>query len=196
MILSVLYSLFGAAMRLYHPRFRVVGKENIPSEGAFLICANHRGMADPLWIVIALRQHPLPRVMAKAVLLHIPVLGWLLRAIGVIGVRRGESDLNAMKESLSTLKNGRSLLIFPEGTRIKNGKKSEPKAGALMLASRADVPILPVYIETVRRPFSPMRCIIGAPFRVTDGQTKLTMEQRHRKTQELMQTIYQLGEAL
>ena len=61
----VAFYIVRAAMFLYHPVFHVKGRENIPQEGSFLICPNHSGMADPLWVIFALRLNRVPRIMAK-----------------------------------------------------------------------------------------------------------------------------------
>ena len=188
-----LYGVCWVIFHLWHPIFRVKGRQNVP-QGSFLLCANHRGMADPFWILLALRLPRIPRIMAKDVLMHIPLLGSLLRYLGVIGVKRGENDLNAVKASLRALKKGETLMIFPEGTRVKCGKTAAPKSGAIMLAHRTNTPILPVYIEQKRFPFSPMRCVIGEPYSVTFDGEKPSIAQQHEAAQELMQKIYALGE--
>lgn len=176
----------------WHPVFRVSGREHVPA-GPCVIAVNHAGMADPIWVMFALRQYVPPRILAKDSVLHIPVLGKFLEWVGLIAVRRGENDVGAIKTVLKALKDGDQLLIFPEGTRIRGGKRIEAKTGAMMFASRTGVPILPVWLEPKRRVFSPMRAVVGAPYIPTcDG--KPTSEDLHRMTGELMDGIYALGE--
>lgn len=182
------------AMGLYHPVFRVTGRENIP-EGACVICGNHIGMADPLWAIFALKQGPFFRIMAKDSLLKAPLLGRLLHWAGIIGVKRGEGDINAIREALKTLKDGKKLLIYPEGTRAKNGPL-EGKTGAVMLANRVGCPILPVYIKRKRFPFSPMAMVIGKPMEVVTATGKATAEELRSETDRMMDIIYQLGEGV
>ena len=191
-----IYWFCRAVLFFWHPVFRVQGRENIPPEGNFLICANHRGMMDPLWILFALKlSRTCPRIMAKESLMKIPVLGSILKRIGVFGVRRGENDIAAVKEGLSALKSGKNLMIFPEGTRVKPGSTVQAKSGPVLLAMRTGTPVLPVYVETRRFPFSPMRCIIGQAYMPqAENLRRPTPEELHTRSRELMEKIYALGE--
>lgn len=195
-VYSFLYHVVHGVLRLWHPVFRVQGRENIPQESNFLICANHRGLTDPLWILFALKaRRKCPRIMAKDSVMRIPVIGPILKSAGVFGVKRGENDIAAVKEALAALKSGQNLLLFPEGTRVKPGKTVEAKSGAVMLAIRTATPILPIYLEHQRHPFSPMRCIIGVPYTPqADNPRRPTPEELHRQSRELMKKIYALGE--
>ena len=192
-----LYWLVRSILFLWHPVLRVTGRENIPQEQNLVICANHRGMADPIWILFAMRcTRGCPRIMAKESVTKIPVLGAVLKYFGIFGVRRGENDIQAIKEALATLKSGQSLLLFPEGTRVKPGCRIPAKSGGVMLAMRTGTPVLPVYLETKRYPFSPMRCVIGSPYDPhAENPRRATPEELHVRTQELMDTIYALGES-
>lgn len=196
-IYPLLFWLCRIGMFCWHPVFRVKGRENIPTDGNYVICANHRGMADPLWILFALKlRKTCPRIMAKEAVLKVPVIGAILKHVGVFGVRRGENDIHAVKEGLASLKSGQNLLLFPEGTRVKPGSRISAKSGAVMLAMRTGTPILPVYIETKRHPFSPMRCVIGKPYLpLAENPRRATQEELHNRTKELMDTIYALGES-
>lgn len=190
-----LYQLVHAVLRLWHPVFKVTGRENIPQDTALVICGNHSGMMDPAWILFAMKlRKECPCIMAKESVMKIPVIGAILRHVGVFGIRRGENDVHAVKEGLSALKNGRSLLLFPEGTRVKPGKIVEPKSGAVLFATRTQTPILPVYLEARRYPFSPLRCVIGKPWMPPTESRKATPEELHRLSKDLMEKIYKLGE--
>ncbi len=191
-----LYRLVQVGLRFWHPVFRVTGRENVPTDQNLVICGNHSGMADPIWILFALNfSKSCPCVMAKESVLKIPVIGRILKAAGVFPVRRGENDVNAVKHGLACLKAGQSMILFPEGTRVKKGKVVEPKSGAVLFATRTDTPILPVFVENKRFPFSPMRCVIGKPWTPPTAEKKATPEELHSLTKELMTMIYELGEA-
>lgn len=191
-----LYHIVHFAMRLWHPVFRVEGRENIPADGNYLICANHSGLADPLWLLFALKcTEKNPKIMAKDSVLRIPILGIILKKIGVFGVKRGENDISAIKKGLATLKNGENLMLFPEGTRVKPGKVVEAKSGALLLAMRTATPVLPIYLQAQRRPFGPLRCVIGKAYLPqAENLRRPTPEELHSGSKELMQKIYALGE--
>lgn len=194
MMYRILYAICAAAMRLWHPVFRVTGRENVLREGNMVICPNHCGYADPIWVLLALHLDTFPRIMAKASLMKVPLLGAFLRKCNVFGVRRGEHDIAAVKEGLRALQAGEDLLLFPEGTRVKNGKRVAAKTGAVMFALRTDTPILPVYIETKRFPFSPMRCVIGEAYRLPQEDRHAQHDTLCRYAAELQEKIYALGE--
>ena len=98
-----------------HP-LRVEGLENLPKDQPVLLCANHSSAVDPILLICAMRQDFPLRIMAKKQLMKIPVVGAFLRAIGVFGVDRGNSDIAAVKTSIQSLRDGLNLLVFPEGS--------------------------------------------------------------------------------
>lgn len=175
-------------MSLFHwPKF--IGRENVP-EGPCVICANHSGLADPVWAVLAMKPRVTPWIMAKESVMTKPVIKNILAAFGAFGVDRDNPDINAIKQSLKVLKDGEQLLIFPEGTRVKNGKQVEPKSGAVMLANRVGVPVLPMYITRNRKPFQKIKVVIGKPCSPEFESKKPSSEELQAATNELMQKIY------
>ena len=113
------------------------------AERAYVVVANHESQADPF-----LLSH-LPwdmRWIAKESLFKVPVSGWILKMGGDIALRRGEKDSvsNMFDECDRTLRGGMSVMIFPEGTRSKDGTLGTFKDGAFQMAIRANVPILPI----------------------------------------------------
>ena len=144
-VYAVLYPIIWVFMKLFHP-WNAVGVENIP-EGSAVICGNHTTLGDPLYVVCGMGRKRQTHVMAKAEVMKWPVIGFLLKKAGIIGVNRGKSDMAAAKECLRVLKNGEKLLMFPEGTRVKDGETSEARTGAAMFATRTGTPLVPVYIS-------------------------------------------------
>ena len=195
MIYHILFWVVRVVMVFWHPVFRVRGRENIPQDRNCVVCANHSGLADPVWIEFALRPKRAPRIMAKAEVMKIPVFGWILKGLGAFAVRRGENDVNAVKTALKALRDGENLMLFPEGTRVRPGKIITPKSGAVMLALRTNTPILPIWLQPKRFPFSPLTCVIGAPYLPQTASEKATPNELHTLTEELMQRIYALGES-
>ena len=112
-VYSVIYPLIWIFMRLFHP-WRAEGVDNIP-EGQAVICGNHTTLGDPLYVVCAMGGRRQTHVMAKAEVMKWPVVGFLLKKAGIIGVNRGKSDMAAVKECLRVLRGGEKLLMFPEG---------------------------------------------------------------------------------
>jgi 1-acyl-sn-glycerol-3-phosphate acyltransferase len=129
-------------------RVRVSGLENVPRSGPLIIVANHLSNADPPlvvgWLTPALgrRMH----ILAKEALFVGPV-GAFLRSQGVTPVRSGGSDMEAFRAARAVLDRGQVLCIFPEGTRSHSGELGDPKPGVAMLATRMEVPVLPVGIS-------------------------------------------------
>ena len=193
---SLLIYIVRAAMFFWHPVFRVIGRENVQREGRMMICANHSGMADPIWIVFALNLGHIPRIMAKQEVMKVPVLGWLLKKLGAFGVDREGADVNAIKMGLRCLNAEQQLLVFPEGTRVKPGKQVEPKRGAVTLAARTESPILPIYLSPRRHPFCPITCVIGEPYFLQFEGKRPTDEELKLCSKELMDRIYRLGESI
>ena len=190
------YRLFYMIVRpfvgLYYP-MKFIGRENIP-EGGALICANHSSAADPFFLAFALgRRRPIC-AMAKESLLKIPVLGKILKLAGTFGVKRGASDIHAVKYALEQLKKGEYVVLFPEGTRIKSREEGEPKTGAAMLASRTGVPVVPVYIPFRKRPFRLHRVYIGKPMYMKAEGRRANNQDYALWTQELMDRIYDCGD--
>ncbi len=186
----VLYAVLWPVFHLLYP-IRVSGRENIP-EGAAILCPNHTHALDPFFVVFAFRRKHIMRAMAKAELMRVPVIGWILRNIGVFGVERGSADITAVKTALRHLKGGRKLLMFPEGTRVGEGESVEAKTGAAMFSVRAGVPIVPIYIEAHKRLFRKNRVIIGQPFMPQISGRKGTAEEYRAIADDLMVRIHAL----
>ncbi len=180
---------------LKHPVLRIHGKENIPQEPAIL-CCNHSAFSDPIWVVFAAHPKRIFRIMAKKELFDIPVLGWLITKVGAFPVDRQISDINAVKTAMQILKSGDKLLIFPEGTRIRNGKESHPHGGAVMIAARMGVPIVPVYLSTDKRFWRPLDVVFGEPYYPSPSERRVSNEELETLSAEMMSKIYKLGEAL
>ena len=137
-------------------RIEITGKENIPKEGAFVLVGNHISNYDPI-ILSFITPRPI-HFMAKAELFRTKFTKWLFESVKTIKVDRGSNDISAIKKSLNVLKRGEILGIFPEGTRTTGKKEdSSAKSGAVLLAHRAKVNILPVAIRASYKPFSKVK---------------------------------------
>ena len=143
-------------------RVKIIGKENIPEEGALLFCGNHRTYLDPPLIVSTAGRHM--RFMAKEELRKNPLFAFLGVVFEGIYVKRDEKDISALKEALKTLKNGGCIGLFPEGTR--NGlEKNEGKIknGAAYMALKTNAKVIPIGIVGPSKPFSKNAIIYGKP---------------------------------
>ena len=189
------YRIAKTAVSLYLKLlFRVEVRGSVPKEGGCLVCPNHTSYYDPA-VVAAFCDRPLT-FMAKKELFDAPLFGRLIRSLGAFPVNRDTNGLSAVKTALSILKQERATLIFPEGTRNKTGKKMAPKAGAVMIAQRAGVPVIPVGIYGSFRPFSKLMVTFGDPISYEEysGQ-RLDSEQLDGLANHLMDQILSLAEA-
>ena len=148
---------------------RVRGTENAPTadQGAYLVIANHRTWADPIYLCCVLK-HGQPHFMAKKELFRIPLLNLLIRALGAYPVNRGGADVGAIKLTIAFLESGEMVGIFPQGTRHPgvNPATTPIKGGVGMITWHTKATVLPVCIATKHnrvRPFSPTKLIIGKP---------------------------------
>ena len=114
---------------------KVRGVENFPSEGPVILAINHVSNWDPI-----VAASSLPRqvyFMAKEDLFSIPVLGWIFSKLGAFPVKRGQGDMNAIRQSLGILKEGRVLGLFPEGKRSKSGEIQKGLPGMVLLMEKS-----------------------------------------------------------
>lgn len=138
--------LYGFVKGIYYGFYnvRVEGRENLP-DGGYIIASNHRSFADPPLLAVTSGCSKFGFV-AKAELFRNPLFGWLIRKLGAFPVSRGKGDLSVIDDSVSKIKEGRRLVIFPEGTRGKTGKVGKGKTGVALIAARAGVPVVPAGI--------------------------------------------------
>jgi 1-acyl-sn-glycerol-3-phosphate acyltransferase len=124
----------------------VEGKEKIDQKQAYVIVPNHQSMLD---IVIFNMLHHRLRWISKIEVFKIPVLGWEMRMVKYIELERGNkhSVVRMMEKCISSLREGISIVIFPEGTRSLTGAIGKFKTGAFQLAIKTDKPLLPVLID-------------------------------------------------
>ena len=140
---------------------RVEGLENVPRRGPMLVVANHCSNLDPPIVgwAVGHRSGRVIHFMAKEEMRSWPVAGWLARNAGVFFVRRGSGDRSAQRMALTILEGGGALGLFPEGTRSRNGRLAEGRAGAALLAMRTGVSIVPVGVAGTQHIFRGRRLI-------------------------------------
>ena len=144
---------------VYRPK--VVGLENFPKDEGFIICSKHINYLDAAGIIL-LNKKPI-RFIAKADLYRFGVLSWLGHLFNIIPVKRDSGDINSVKLCLKALKNKEVLGIFPEGTRKGLEKHMKVKNGAVFLAEKAKVKIVPVGIQGTFKPFTKVTFNYGKP---------------------------------
>lgn len=162
-------------------KVEVIGMENIDPGQAQILVANHQSYYD-----IFVLDGFLPvqiRWVTKDSIFLIPFVGWAMRASGYIGVRREDKKMayQSFMETVGKLKAGKSVVIFPEGTRSMDGKIGPFKKGSLLLAIRSGAPMVPVTIVGTRQVMrkgrwfihpGPIRVIISPPVTIDKSENK------------------------
>ena len=126
-------------------RVRYSGRQNIPAEGGVLVVSNHQSHLDPPLVGIGIPRRI--NYLARDTLFAFAPFGWLIQSVGSIPIDREGIGLGGIKESLRRLKRGEMVLIFPEGTRTRDGQIAPFRPGFTALAVRSKAAILPVAIE-------------------------------------------------
>lgn len=176
-------------------RVKIIGKENVPKDGAVIFSGNHRTYLDPPLIVATAGRDM--RFLAKEELRKNP----FFRVLGIIFdgiyVKRDAKDLSSIKESLKTLKSGNCIGLFPEGTRNgleKNGGKV--KNGASYLALKTNAKIVPIGIVGSAKPFTKNAIIYGKPLEYSnllEEGKKVEKETEDKVTKLMMDEIIRLS---
>ena len=171
-------------------RIKVHGKENMPLSGGAVVAINHKSNWDvPIAGIYSPRQLGF---MAKAELFKNKILSWLFTSLGAFPVQRGKGDIGAIKSALLRLRSGQIVAMFPEGKRVKKGESVNAKPGAVMLATRANVPVVPIKLTGNYKWFSKIDMYIGKPVDYSDITEKLTADDLQKLANELMNTINNL----
>lgn len=178
---------------LYHIAFsvKITGQENVPAEGAYIICANHINYLDAAAIVLLNKRKV--RFVAKEDLYRFPPLAWLGHLFDMIPIKRNMQDIEAMKRCMKALKNGEILGIFPEGTRKGLAKNKKAKNGAAFMALRTNTKVIPVGIHGTFKFRSKIYVNYGEPIDLSTCQGE-DKEKLQEATQMIMDRIIALSE--
>jgi 1-acyl-sn-glycerol-3-phosphate acyltransferase len=123
----------------------VFGLENLPPRGGYIIASNHASYLDPLSVGLYLPQQV--AFFARDTLWRPGLAAWWLDGVGGIPVDRdGGTPLRAIKRVLQALSQGRVVILFPEGTRTRDGRLQEAKPGVGLIACRTGMPVVPARV--------------------------------------------------
>lgn len=187
---------------MYHSRPPVIGREHL--EGLplpYLVASNHSSLIDP-GLLVGFFPAPL-RFLAKESLFQAPWLGWVMRQMDNIPLSRDGTDVGAIKRSLRLLKpgNNSALAVFIEGSRRPH-EVAEAKAGVAYLASKAQVPVVPVYIHgsdimappgTIVPTFYPIELRVGAPIRIPPRGEGVDLEAESERIRQAILSLSDQG---
>ena len=170
-------------------KIEIDGIENVPQKGKLILCSNHRTGMDPFFLMAFFPRQPL--FMAKVEAFKNPIIGYLLKYLGVFPVSRGTGDEKAISRALDILKEDKVLAMFPEGTRVRNGERVIAKKGVGLISTTADAPVIPVLIQSDFKLFTKVTCIIGKPIYIckTDYD-ELDRDDYYKISNEILDKIY------
>ena len=192
-----IYYFVGLIADLLHP-VSVEGLERLPASGV-LLCPNHSSNWDPILVALKLPVNYRLHIMAKEQLFRNPVLGWILGKVGAFPVSRGNTDIQSVRTAIEAIKSGENLLIFPEGTVIRNGigaadgLPAHAKGGVAMIGVRTGASMIPVFVDGEKKLFHRTRIIFGQPFRPVYSGRHGTAEEMQKIPDEVLEAAYALG---
>lgn len=176
---------------------RVIGKENVPTEGGVLLCPNHLAAVDVISIgAVCPRQIT---CIAKKELFSIPVLGGLIKALGAVKIDRGGADVGAIKAAVASIEKGKTVVIFPQGHRCPgvNLASTQIRHGAGLIAYYAKCDVVPVCINIKGGKYSLFRrteIIYGKPIKYSElGFTGGGRDEYAAATEKIFSRIIELG---
>lgn len=172
-ILEIIIAIFRVYCGIVHP-VRISGRENLPEEGGFMLCANHISFLDPVVTILYVKRHI--RFMGKKELFKNKIVAGVLDAVGAFPVDRGHADLAAIREAIKTLKDGKCLGIFPQGTRSAGNERMEMHGGAALIVQRTGSPVIPMYIDGPYKLFRRTDVRIGRPIDLSEFGKKADAE--------------------
>ncbi len=163
--------LYRVYFRLYH-RGRIYHAGRVPPTGAAILAGNHQSFLDPPFFGLCCYREAF--FLARDTLFRHPVAGWLLRSWNCVPLKREGGDLAGMRTVLRLLGEGKAVVMFPEGTRSKDGALQRARGGIGMIVARSGAPVVPMRIHGTRdamprgvwlpRP-KKVTIIFGEPFR-------------------------------
>lgn len=165
--------LIKVLFRLYFG-LRVEGEENMPRGGGVLLVSNHASYLDPPLLAVATRRRL--NFMARDTLFR-PGFGFIIRALGAFPIKRGKVDRAALKECVDRVGRDEVVLMFPEGTRTRDGRLQDPKPGAAMLVRMTRGKVVPAYVKATYEAWSkggklpqrvPLTVVFGPPVEIED----------------------------
>jgi cytidylate kinase len=152
-------------------RYRAYGRENIPSDGAFVLACNHQSFMDPVFCGISVKRHV--TYMARDTLFKNWLFGPLIASVNAIPISRDKPEIAVMRLVIDRLREGAAVCLFPEGTRTEDGRIARFKPGFGLLCRRSKAAVVPVLVEgafeawprhkKLFRPGSPIVVQFGKP---------------------------------
>ncbi|MCL1999556.1 MAG: 1-acyl-sn-glycerol-3-phosphate acyltransferase [Turicibacter sp.] len=188
MYVLVRFFLWVASKFVY--RVRVTGRENIPKNGAFILCSNHIHSYDPAMLAINIKRKL--RFMAKKELFQPKLKGIFFRSLGAFPVNRGEADITSYRIAMKALSAEMGLVVFSQGTRLQELDVKGAKGGVALFAIKSKSPILPVGISGNYKLFGTININFGKIITVETETTRVKTEQIEQIMEQVMLEVQKL----
>ncbi|HWP43245.1 MAG TPA: lysophospholipid acyltransferase family protein [Blastocatellia bacterium] len=167
------------------PIFRILfsieyrGLENVPESGPVILAGNHPSYLDPVLVGLPIKR--VIKFMAWDALFRVPVLGWIIRALGAfpVDIRKGRGEA-AFREAVRVLESGYALGIFPEGQRSERGPMGELRTGVARLAIETGAPIVPITIGGASRAWPKWRLLPRPAKIIVRYHSPITLTEQER----------------
>lgn len=178
---------------------KVQGADNLPSQGPVILAINHVSVWDPIVAASCLSRQV--SYMAKEELFSIPLLGTFISKVGAFPVKRGQGDMNAIRQSLAILKEGRVLGLFPEGTRSKTGGIQKGMPGMVLLMEKSQASVVPIKVygtsSLITKGWGKIGVVVGKPLTPQILKAPEGVENRREWIADrIMQAMIELPEGL
>ena len=182
--------VFGVLFRTLMP-IRYHGTDKLNRQDApYILISNHQAAIDPFVLALPVRRYEI-RFIGKREIIGHKLVQWAVTQLHMIPVSRGATDMGAMRACMSALKEGHVLGIFPEGTRHQPEMMQTVESGTGMIALRANVPILPVYIQSKVRPFHVTHVYVGDHMDIADIRAQgMSNDSIQQVCDRIRQTFY------
>ncbi|NLY08455.1 MAG: 1-acyl-sn-glycerol-3-phosphate acyltransferase [Tissierellia bacterium] len=191
----MLYNAVKFIFKIYFSIFYNIQIHGIPPEiiqnRGHLICCNHRHWSDPIILSICIKE-PI-HWLAKIELFKNSILKRLLTSVHAIAVDRHAGDMKSLRIAIKELKDGTTVGIFPEGTRLKRDDINAAKPGIALLAMKSNAIICPAAIRSSFKLFSTINVYWGEPYSLEDRNGRLSSEDYEKIAKEILNKIYTMG---
>ena len=167
-------------------RPKVIGKSNIPKNGSIVLAGNHTNNLDSVMLIAVVSRQV--HFLAKIELFKNKLLASLLDRLGAFGVDRDGADISAVRAVMKYVRAGEKVGIFPEGTRVSTDGAVVAKPGAVRIAAKLRVPVVPVFVSRRKWIFRKVKIVIGEPIAIPANTEDFQLA-----TNELMEKISEMG---
>lgn len=200
LVYGLLWVFFNGLGRLCF-RYRIVGREHVPARGGVLIAANHASLLDIPMLGCGIRRRAW--FLGRHDLFPLPGAKRVLRWLGWIPIRMGRLDRQGFGKAIRLIKEGKAVVIYPEGTRTPDGRLRPGKPGIGVIVAETGCPVVPVYIGGTRDVLPmgarwircrPIRVVCGKPLDFTADAARCSGKEFYRHVSRVvMARIAELG---